>query len=161
MNSPMTDAQKISFNNLYFNRFLAIRYSTAFFLFLNLYWTIFLLGSLSVTAILPFILFIMGGFTAFEQIKLYRNHSNRLPYANLFYLSLLIIYITSMVAIYTPLYHVFFPFLKHSQDALNILTVLCVTNLLIVLLILKKLNKIQRNEDKYYQRIQAYEEIIN
>lgn len=161
MNSPMTDAKKISFNNLYFNRFLAIRYSTAFFLFLNLYWTIFLLGSLSVTAIFPFILFIMGGFTAFEQIKLYRNHSNRLPYANLFYRALLIIHIISMVAIYTPLYHVFFPFLKHSQDALYMLTVLCVTNLLIVLLILKKLNKIQRNEDKHYQRIRAYEEIIN
>ena len=105
---------KLSLTNLYFNRFLAVRYSTAFFLFLNLYWAVFLAGSLSIAVILPL-----------------------------------------------PLYHFFFPFLKNNQNVLNVMTVLLLVSSLITFLMLKKLNKILRNEDKHFKRIQAYEDIIN
>lgn len=44
INAQLDKSKKLSLTNLYFNRFLAIRYSTAFLLFLNLYWAVFLLG---------------------------------------------------------------------------------------------------------------------
>ena len=44
---------------------------------------------------------------------------------------------------------------------LNVMTVLLLVSLLITFLMLKKLNKILRNEDKHFKRIQAYEDIIN
>jgi len=165
MNSTMTEGlkmqKKISLTNLYFNRFLAVRYTTAFFLFLNLYWAIFLLGSLSITAILPCFLFALSLFTALEQIKLYRNHCNKLPYAYFFYGALLASSILLLITLYSPLYYLFYPFLKNTQDVLNILTVLLMVSLFVSFLMLKKLNKIKRNQDKHFERIQAYEEIIN
>lgn len=152
---------KISLTNLYFNRFLAIRYSNAFFLFLNLYWLVFLFGSFSFMAILPLTLFILGILTAFEQIKLYRKHNNYLPYARLFYYSLSTISIILIMVIYTPLYRYFFPFLKYDQHVSNVLMILLSICLMIALLMLRKLNKIQRNEDKHFKRIQAYQKITN
>lgn len=153
--------KKISLANLYFNRFLAIRYSTAFFLFLNLYWAIFLIGSMSIAAILPIVIFLLGILTIYEQIKLYRNHNNFLPYAKFFYQTILITCCVLTISLYTSLYRFFFPFLKDTQDVLTTIMGLMLGSLLISFLMLKKLKKIQCNKDKHFQRIQAYEDIIN
>lgn len=153
--------QKVSLTNLYFNRFLAIRYSTAFFLFFNLYWAVFLGGTLSVAVIFPFALFILGLLTMFEQVRLYRNHDNRLTYANLFYRILLIFCILLLIAVNTPLFHFFFPFFKNTQNVLNIIMIVLTGNLFIIFLILRKIKKIQCNKDKLYQRIQVYQQVIN
>ncbi|WP_392551366.1 hypothetical protein RHO14_07690 [Orbus wheelerorum] len=165
MNSIMREGlniqKKVSLTNLYFNRFLAIRYTTAFFLFLNLYWAIFLIGSLSFAAILPLFLFILSLFTALEQVKLYRCHSNKLPYAYFFYRVLVVSCIILLITLYSRLYNDFYPFLKNTHDVLNILTVLLIFSLSISFLMLKKLNKIKLDQDKHFKRIQAYEEIIN
>ncbi|MWP62620.1 hypothetical protein [Gilliamella sp. Pas-s25] len=161
MTQKLTMHKKISLTNLYFNRFLAIRYTVAFFLFLNLYWAIFLMGSLSIIALLPISLFVLGILTTWEQIKLYRNHCNKLPYARLFYRALAIVFVTLMITLYTPLYHFFFPFLKQTPDALHVLMVLLTVSLIIITLMLSKLNKIQHNQDLHFKRIQAYEEFIN
>ncbi|NUF48538.1 hypothetical protein [Gilliamella sp. ESL0250] len=161
MTQKLTMHKKISLTNLYFNRFLAIRYTVAFFLFLNLYWATFLMGSLSMVAILPLALFVLGILTTWEQIKLYRNHCNKLPYARLFYRVLAIVFVTLMITLYTPLYHFFFPFLKQTPDALHVLMVLLTVSLIIITLMLSKLNKIQHNQDLHFKRIQAYEEFIN
>ncbi|OCG18714.1 MULTISPECIES: hypothetical protein [unclassified Gilliamella] len=161
MTEKLTMHKKISLTNLYFNRFLAIRYTVAFFLFLNLYWATFLMGSLSMVAILPFALFVLGILTTWEQIKLYRNHCNKLPYARLFYRALAIVFVTLMITLYTPLYHFFFPFLKQTPVALHVLMVLLTVSLIIITLMLSKLNKIQHNQDLHFKRIQAYEEFIN
>jgi hypothetical protein len=161
MTEKLTMHKKISLTNLYFNRFLAIRYTIAFFLFLNLYWATFLMGSLSMVAVLPLALFVLGILTTWEQIKLYRNHCNKLPYARLFYRVLAIVFVTLMMTLYTPLYHFFFPFLKQTSDALHVLMVLLTVNLIIITLMLSKLNKIQHNQDLHFKRIQTYEEFIN
>ncbi|MCO6538037.1 MAG: hypothetical protein J6569_04880 [Gilliamella sp.] len=161
MTEDLTMHKKISLTNLYFNRFLVIRYTTAFFLFLNLYWATFLIGSLSIVAILPLTLFVLGILTTWEQIKLYRNHCNKLPYARLFYRALAIVFVTLMMMLYTPLYQLFCPFLKQTQDVLNVLAVLLMVSLIITFLMLKKINNIQHNRDQHFKRIQAYEKFIN
>lgn len=165
MNTPLESQlklhKKVSLTNLYFNRFLAVRYATAFFLFINLYWAVFLMGSLSIAIVLPIMLIILATLTSFEQIKLYRNHKNNLRYASLFYQIMLISIIALIVSIFTPLFHFFFPFLKNSQEAINILLGIMLTSLVFTILILIKLKKIERNEDKHFKRIQAYQEIIN
>ena len=165
MNTPLESQlklhKKVSLTNLYFNRFLAVRYATAFFLFINLYWAVFLMGSLSIAIVLPIMLIILATLTSFEQIKLYRNHKNHLHYASLFYQIMLISIIALIVSIFTPLFHFFFPFLKNSQESINILLGIMLTSLVFTILILIKLKKIERNEDKHFKRIQAYQEIIN
>lgn len=161
INAQLDKSKKLSLTNLYFNRFLAIRYSTAFLLFLNLYWAVFLLGSKSYTAILPITLFILGALTAFEQVKLYRNHDNFLPFAKLFFQMMLLMCGMLVITLYTSLFHLFFPFLKDSQPVLNTIMGLLIGSGVIAFLMLKRLAKIQRNEDKHFKRIQTYEEIIN
>lgn len=165
MNSVMSNGlklqKKISLTNLYFNRFLAIRYATALFLFLNLYWAIFLLGSSSIAVILPISLFILSVFTAFEQVRLYRNHCNQLPYASFFFRALLVSCILLLIMLYTPLFQFFYPFLSNTQEVLNVLIALLMVSMLISFLMLKRLNKIKYNQDKHFKRIKAYEEIIN
>lgn len=153
--------QKISLTNLYYNRFLAIRYSTAFFLFLNLYWSVFLLGSFSIAGILPVALFLLGALTAFEQVKLYRNHDNRLPYANVFFSAVFIASVFLMIVVNTLLFHFFFPFFKNTQQVLNTIMLVLSACLLISFLIIRKIKKILRNEDRLYQKIQAYQQVIN
>lgn len=160
MTNELKMHQKISLTNICFNRFLAIRYSTAFFLFLNLYWLVFLIGSKSIVAILPIALFVLGVLAAFEQIKLYRNHHNDLPYAQLFYRMILLTCCMLIIVHYTSWYHFFFPFLKYAQNVLNTIMGLLIGNSLIALWMLRKLKKIKCNEDKHFQLIQAYKKII-
>ena len=165
MNTPLESQlkmhKKVSLTNLYFNRFLAVRYITAFFLFINLYWAVFLLGSLSIAFALPLVLIVLATLTSFEQIKLYRNHKNHLRYASLFYRIMLIAITVLIISIFTPLFHFFFPFLKNSPEAINIVLGILSVSLFFTILILIKLKKIERNEDKHFKRIQAYQEIIN
>lgn len=161
MDKQLKIHQKASLTNLYFNRFLAVRYSTALFLFLNLYWLVFLLGSLSFMAILPAMIFILGTLASFEQIKLYRQHQNRLPFAKLFYQTIFISYCMVTITVYSSLFHLFFPFLKVAPTTLTTIFVLLLGCLTISLLMLYKLKKIERNKDKHYQRILAYQAIIN
>ena len=161
LESQLKTHKKVSLTNLYFNRFLAVRYTTAFFLFLNLYWAVFLMGSLSIAIVLPLLLILFATLTSFEQIKLYRNHQNHLRYASLFYRIMLVSVIMLIISIYTPLFHFFFPFLKYSQEALNVLLGILAASLVFTIFILLKLKKIERNEDKHFKRIQAYQEIIN
>ena len=161
LESQLSMHKKVSLTNLYFNRFLAVRYITAFFLFINLYWAVFLLGSLSIASVLPLVVIVLAMLTSFEQIKLYRNHKNHLRYASLFYRFMLIAITVLIVSIFTPLFHFFFPFLKNSPEAMNILLGILLASLFFTILILVKLKKIERNEDKHFKRIQAYQEIIN
>jgi hypothetical protein len=153
--------QKTSLTNLYFNRFLAIRYSTAFFLFINLYWFVFLGGSLSIVAFLPLSILVLAILTMYEQIKLYRIHNNRLPYAKALYSALSVICIVLLISVNTSLFHLFFPFFKNTQYVLNSVMVVLTASLLINFLLLKKIKKIELNKDKSFQRIQAYQQVIN
>lgn len=151
--------KKICLTNLYFNRFLFIRYATALFLFVTLYWSIFLFSIPSAMVIFPFTLFVLSLLVALEQIKLYRNHSNQLPFARLFYWCAIGFYCLLLFSVYTPLYHLFFPFLMVS--ARNTVFILVILSLVLCFFALKKLNKIQKNQDKHFGRVQAYEKIIN
>jgi hypothetical protein len=153
--------QKTSLTNLYFNRFLAIRYSTAFFLFINLYWFVFLGGSLSIVAFLPLSILVLAILTMYEQIKLYRIHNNRLPYAKALYSTLSIICIVLLISVNTSLFHLFFPFFKNTQYVLNSVMIVLTASLLINFLLLKKIKKIELNKDKSFQRIQTYQQVIN
>ncbi|WP_081295240.1 MULTISPECIES: hypothetical protein [unclassified Gilliamella] len=161
MSNQLKMHKKISLANLYFNRFLAIRYGTAFFIFLNLYWAVFLISSMSFFSIMPIALLVLGVLASFEQIKLYRNHYNYLPYATLFYRSILFTFSALIIILYTPWYPLFFPFLKDTQVVLNTISAFLIGCVFIDFLMLKKLKKIQLNKDKHFQRIQAYQAIIN
>lgn len=153
--------QKLSLTNLYFNRFLLIRYATAFFLFLMLYWSVFLVSTFSVVAMLPVTLFVLSALVALEQVKLYRNHSNQLPYARYFYWTSFISCLILLGCVYTSFYSVFFPFLVSTQSVKNLVAILVMVSLILSILVLIKLHNIKLDRDKHFSRVKAYEKIIN
>ena len=165
MNAEMKNLEerrkKTSITNMYFNRFLLIRYTTALFLFFNLYWFVFLLFSQPLLALVPLLLFIGSAIVAIEQVKLYRNHSEQLPYAKGFYILQGIVNSVMIVLVYTPMYDRFFPFLTNTSETKNILTITLLLGVLISLIVLRKLHKIRLGQDKHLKLVKAYEKTVS
>ncbi|MEG3033149.1 MAG: hypothetical protein RR813_08035, partial [Enterococcus sp.] len=67
------DRKKLSLKNMYFNRYLLVRYLSAIFFFSNLYWLIALLLVGSKLFFVPAILIISILPAVFEQEKLYNT----------------------------------------------------------------------------------------
>lgn len=153
--------KKTSITNMYFNRFLLIRYTTALFLFFNLYWFVFLLFSQPLLALLPFALFAGAAVVALEQVKLYRNHSQKLPYARFFYMAQGIVNVGLIGLIYTPAYANLFPFLTKTMDTKRVLTCALLIGILISLVVLRKLYKIRLGQDKHLKLVKAYEKTLS
>lgn len=72
--------KKISIKAMYFNRYLLVRYVSAFFFFTNLYWLISLLLSDSSLYVIPLILMVVLLFGIAEQVKMFGNHTNNAKY---------------------------------------------------------------------------------
>ncbi|HHX70554.1 MAG TPA: hypothetical protein GX708_21190, partial [Gallicola sp.] len=77
--------KELSLKNMYFNRYLIVRYTVALFFFINLYWLLSLLLTKSFMAILPCMLILLLILVIFEHAKLYSNHTNKLPRTKLYF----------------------------------------------------------------------------
>lgn len=152
--------KKTSLNSMYFNRFLWIRYALAIFMFCNLYWAIFSLGAQSIFAILPIFLLIGLATVLFEQVKLYRNHSNELPKTRLFFIGQLAINSLLLISIYTSFYKKLFPFFTESSTTKSMVSFLVLIGIMLCLLTLNKIKIIGQNQDKHFGIIKKYEETL-
>lgn len=153
--------KKLSVKTMYFNRYLLVRYVSALFFFTNLYWLISLVMSDSSLFVIP--LFVLVGYVvgAAEQVKIYSNHMNNAKYTTYcFTFQLMINIVLLLPTCFSSTFIKLYPFLiDHEQSKLFVLTIL-VTGILFSVFILKRLDKIKHNEDKHYQRIMEYENII-
>ncbi|MCO5510028.1 hypothetical protein [Enterococcus hirae] len=73
------EKKQFSLKIMYFNRYLVIRYLTAFFFFINLNWLVLLLIARSSAWLLPLSLLALIVPAIGEQVILYRTHTNRAP----------------------------------------------------------------------------------
>ncbi|GGA92129.1 hypothetical protein [Ornithinibacillus halotolerans] len=154
--------KKLSVKTMYFNRYLLVRYVSALFFFTNLYWLISLVMSDSSLFIIPLAVLIVFVIAAYEQVKLYSSHTND---AKLTKFSIMFQLITN-IALLLPTYFSstftkLYPFLIDQVPSKLFVTFFLVIGILFSLILVKRLNKIKRNEDKHYQRIKEYEAIIN
>ncbi|MCH4168386.1 MAG: hypothetical protein LKF42_03960 [Streptococcaceae bacterium] len=154
------DRKKMSLQNMYFNRFLLVRYVSALFLFINLYGCLLLGFSRSVGVIVPAILLILGFGVMWEQMKLFSTPKHTAIWTKYFYQLQLAISILMLVFTFTPLYSIFFTFLKDTFQLKIMVTILTIFLALIALGMLYKLKKIENLDDRQYQRIIAYQNAI-
>ncbi|WEV60740.1 hypothetical protein OZX68_00335 [Streptococcaceae bacterium ESL0729] len=152
--------QEFTMKNMYFNRFMLIRYATALFFFSNLYWAIFALGTRSVLALIPVFLLILSIPVLFEHVNLYGNHTNLLPATKRYYLLQVIMNLVSLALIPSSIFGQVFSFVKNTQEARIFTASILALGILIGALILLKLKKISLNEDRQFIRIKRYEEIM-
>lgn len=80
------EKKQLSLKNMYFNRYLFVRYLTAFFFFMNMQWMILLLSAKSLGSSLPMVLLLAILPAVGEQVKLYRKHQTNVPWTKRYFL---------------------------------------------------------------------------
>jgi len=148
----------MSLKSMQFNRFMLIRYSTAFFFFVNLYWA--LLMRQTWVIIIPLTIMFVSGFAIVEQIKLFGNHTNRLIYSKAFFTVQLIVNIFLMISIITPLFTPLFQFVNDTNQNRYIVLLILLLGTGLTLLVRRRLVLIASNQDKYYSRLVAYQVLL-
>lgn len=152
--------KKTSLQSMYFNRFLGIRYAIALFFFTNLYWFVLTVGVAKLAAIIPLVLVVLLGFAGVEQVRLISQHRNQIPHAKRFFTAQLVVNLGLLTIIFTPLFRQFYPFFANTNQAKLSVSILLLAGCLLCLLIVKRIKKIEVNADVHYQRIMAYQKIV-
>ncbi|QED60128.1 hypothetical protein FUT28_02315 [Enterococcus durans] len=152
------EKKQFSLKIMYFNRYLIIRYLTAGFFFMNLYWLIILLVSKSI-----FLIVLIGliGLTlpaVGEQIRLYRQHQNTVPRTKRYFKWQGIMNGILCGLLFTPFYTSMFPFMVDNLYGKLGMIVFLGSGCLICALCHKRLESIQVNKDRQYQRIKTFEQ---
>lgn len=153
-----TEKKQFSLKIMYFNRYLIIRYLTAVFFFMNLYWLIILLVSKSSFLIAP-----IGGIGLIlpavgEQIRLYRKHQNTVPRAKRYFKWQGIINGILCGLLFTSFYTSMFPFMVNTLYGKLGMILFLGSGCLICGLCHKHLESIEINKDRQYQRIKIFEQ---
>ena len=133
-------------NAVYFNRYLAIRYWMALYFFIDMYWLILLCLEKSILSLFLSVVFIYFGFAIVEQVKKYHTRNNNLRFTkNYFNVQIISNFIKTVLLI---------PYISLFGAQL-----LCGVSLLEIIgciLLKKRIEKIENNQDKYYIQIQEY-----
>lgn len=150
-----TIRKKTGLKNMYFNRYLMIRYFLAIFIFTNIYWLFCVLGTIAM--IFPATLLIASIPTCVETIKTYGNPKYHIRWTERFLKLQLIMNIMIMIFIWTPMFTLLFPFLIDVANAKLVVGIISLLGTFMTLACLYRLKQIVTNSDKHYTRIKEYE----
>jgi len=148
----------MSLKSMQFNRFMLIRYATAFFFFVNLYWALIMRQTWVV--VIPLVIMFVSALAVVEQIKLFGQHTNHLVYSKLFFRTQLAVNIILMISTMTPLFTSLFQFVNNTSQNRSIVLLVLLLGVGAILFINKRLTLIANNHDKYYSRLIAYQAIL-
>lgn len=141
--------------DIYYNRYLAIRYITAVFFFANFWWLITLSMGKSLVAVVPLLLLILSGPAIWEQKEKFHNSQNTIRKTELYYLIQTLANVAFSFCYFTPLFRQLYPFLNQNGDE-YLLTILLV-GILLAGFALQRAVKIAKDEDRYYLTIMRYQ----
>ena len=142
---------------LFYNRYFAIRYISAVYLFINLYWSVALYMTQDYLAMLvPGALFVFAGLTMWEQFKMFTRNQEQAKITYRFYQT--VIGVNAILALMTLTGQIgfLFPFLQDTQQSVIALLLIQGVGILLAVWILSKLNRINKNVDKQYLRLKQY-----
>ncbi|MFT8411748.1 MAG: hypothetical protein ABF743_09575 [Schleiferilactobacillus perolens] len=145
--------------SMYFNRYLAIRYLNAIFLFANLYWLILMVGTRQTLWMWPLALLLGVTAVTVEQVRKYWDRSNRLPITRITYFFQSASNALALIFVAAGKLQWVFPFMS----AKSVPTVLIVLGLglLIAVFIEYKTYKIEHDKDRRYLRnMKNYQESL-
>lgn len=150
--------KKTSLKNMYFNRFLLIRYLLAIFVFSNFYWSIFSSGTF--ISIIPIMLLLLSCLAAYEMFKVLGQKDPIIHWTHLFFKLQMIVCGVGMIVLITFPVSEIIPFLTNTSLAQLIGFILFGSGFFMCLLVRKRLHQIELKSDKQYQRIQYYEKTL-
>lgn len=153
--------KQMSLKTMYFNRFLLVRYITAVFFFLNLYWFFSLVLSGTIWSVVPGITLLIIIKAIYEQFTLSASDVDDAKCTGfLFKLISIINLLVLIIVIPTALFNQLFPFLTNSITSRRFIIGITLIGLAFCVVILKRLYKIKNRTDKQLQRVKQYEQAI-
>ena len=162
----MTDQEKAlleerrkenAIKTLFYNRYFAIRYISATYLFVNLYWAAVLYMTQDYLAmIVPVVMLAFAALTMWEQFKMFSRNQEQAKVTYRFYQT--VIGVNSLLAVITLTGQIrfLFPFLLNNHQSMIVLLFIQGVGILLAGLVLSKLNRINKNVDKQYLRLKQY-----
>jgi len=152
--------QETSLKAMYFNRFLLIRYITAGFFFVNLYWFFSLMMSNTIWGIVPAVNLVFITIAAFEQSAMVSSPIDNAKKTILAYKEILIVNILLILALVTPLFKDLFPFLTIGIKSHCLVLGIIIIGIIFCSISLKRLDKIKNCTDKQFKYVKKYEQAI-
>ena len=162
----MTDQEKAiieerrkenAIKTLFYNRYFAIRYISATYLFINLYWSVALYMTQDYLAMLvPVAMLIFAGLTMWEQFKMFTRNQEQAKTTYRFYQTVIGVNSILILVTLTGQIGFLFPFLQDTQQSIIALLLVQGVGILLAVWILSKLNRINKNADKQYLRLKQY-----
>lgn len=162
----MTEAEKREYEarrreaaitNMYYNRYLLVRYVTALFLFIYLYWFIMLYTEAAplYLMVLPLALLCGAGWTMWEMALMNTREQKPAKVAPMFYKVIIAVNLVLILISLLGQYPALFPLLTFSSASLLAIVIMQLSGILLSLGILSRLRRIEHKADKQYQRIQS------
>lgn len=150
--------KEAAITNLYFNRYLIVRYTIAFFLFINVYWATALYTASSARYLIIIPLALIGGFAWSMWEMALMNRREQEPARVTRHVFQANLFVTAVVALVALLgqHTLLFPFLTTTMKSLVVVLIMETVGFLLSLAILSRLRRIDHKADKQYQRIQTY-----
>ena len=145
--------QSVSF--MYFNRFLMLRYFTAFMFFTHLYWFGMSLALKSWSAIIPLFLMIGGIAVTMELTSKLHTKKRAVPISKYYYLIQLSVNLAVISISMTSTYSSFLPFLN-GRGQLYVIGIALI-GILMSVMVLLKIKKIANDQDRQLKVIKMFE----
>ena len=145
---------------MYFNRFLLIRYITASFFFVNLYWFFSLIISNTIWSLVPGVNLVFITIATFEQCVMVSSPIDNAKKTIIAYKEILIVNILLILASVTPLFNCLFPFLIISTKSYYLILGIIIIGIIFCSISLKRLEKIKNCTDKQFKYVKKYEQAI-
>ena len=154
------EKKQLSLKNMYFNRYLFVRYLTAFFFFMNMQWMILLLSAKSLGSSLPMVLLLAILPAVGELVKLYRKHQTNVPWTKRYFLFQGVCNILLIPVLFTSGFTLLYPFMANNNRGQLLVFILIVSGIFVSVFIQYRLKKISLNQDQQYIRIKQYEKAL-
>ncbi|ROX43598.1 hypothetical protein EGW26_12245 [Enterococcus faecium] len=154
------EKKQLSLKNMYFNRYLFVRYLTAFFFFMNMQWMILLLSAKSLGSSLPMVLLFAILPAVGEKVKLYRKHQTNVPWTKRYFLFQGVCNILLIPVLFTSGFTLLYPFMANNNRGQLFVFILIVSGIFVSVFIQYRLKKISLNQDQQYIRIKQYEKAL-
>ncbi len=145
--------------NMYFNRYLMVRYFLAALLFSNFYWMLFSMDQW--IKIIPLLLLLLGVAPCIENIRSYGEKKIAMTWTKRYFRVQCIVNILMMGIVFTPFFKSALPFLQDQMTSRIFIFIIVLIGFLMSVACLVRFAKIDANRDKHYQRILQYEKIVN
>lgn len=147
-----------SLKNMYFNRYLMVRYFLALFAFTNFYWLV--LTFKTWVMVIPAVLLVLAILPSYEIVKSYSDKKMKAIWTKRYFVAQFWVNVCLIVLVFSPLFKVVFPFALQRMNVQIILALVFIFASIIAYACIHRIHRIDENTDRQYMRIKQFEKAI-